>query len=300
VADGATSILFCATIRQKPQIYSPFDQFLLLRWYRDGDGPANLWRLPMDGEFKHRATLTPWTADALLARVDAPFDPPKIAGRDFFWPTIDFVLDSPTEMFHPHVRPAVRQIGGPLIDQILARLDARDASPPTHLKENDMGLTKSEVQRLIDTELTRRGHLHDSPEARQRLHAIESKWAPVAQAFGDSAAGPLAGEGERDYRVRLASKYQKFSKNPKIRDATPSMLHGSIDFVEDAVLTDALHEASHPSAFRPGVLKYVATPDASGRPITRAVGDPNACWDQFNPSIRYVRKLLTPGTSAAS
>jgi hypothetical protein len=47
--------------------------------------------------------------------------------------------------------------------------------------------------------------------------------------------------------------------------------------------------------YRPGEIHATVVNDASGRPITSYRGDPNACWDQFNPGVRYIRGFNTPG-----
>ena len=66
---------------------------------------------------------------------------------------------------------------------------------------------------------------------------------------------------------------------------------------EIALLQSRRAAAIKTTSFKPGEMRAVATPDATGRLITRYQGHPDACWDQFNPSIRYVRRILTPGSS---
>jgi hypothetical protein len=68
----------------------------------------------------------------------------------------------------------------------------------------------------------------------------------------------------------------------------------AFEVVEQQIYADAMSEATHPTTFRPGELRAVATPDASGRTITRYFGDPGACWSQFNPPVRHVRRFMTP------
>ena len=46
--------------------------------------------------------------------------------------------------------------------------------------------------------------------------------------------------------------------------------------------------------YKPGEIYAIKTADPSGRVITRYVGHEGSCWDQFNPGVRYVRRLLTP------
>ncbi len=139
------------------------------------------------------------------------------------------------------------------------------------------------------------------PDVRARLSTYQSRWERVYQAFRDASGAPApnVGETEIDYRARLASKYQSLAKNPKIKDAKLTEIKDSMtmDLVEDAIFNDALAEATHPTTITPGVLLPHKIRDAAGREITKYTGDPNACWDQFNPPIQYVRKILTPGSA---
>jgi hypothetical protein len=126
------------------------------------------------------------------------------------------------------------------------------------------------------------------------VHA-QARANAVAQAFGDSAPPPLIGESLQDYRVRLASPYLMHSKT--LRGANLAKIHdpNAFNAIEEQVFADAMAEATNPSTFKPGELRRIERADASGRVITRYAGDPNACWDQFNPPIRYVKRLCVPG-----
>jgi colicin import membrane protein len=149
--------------------------------------------------------------------------------------------------------------------------------------------------------MARRMPAEVTAEVRSRMVGYQSKAEKVAQAFGDSAGAPsfVQGESEHDYRVRLASKYQKFAKNPKIKSAKLVEIKDSdsLEVFEDAIYADAMAEAFRPSEIRPGQMIPQRSKDAADRTITRYVGDPNACWDQFNPPVRHVRRLMTPGSS---
>ena len=117
----------------------------------------------------------------------------------------------------------------------------------------------------------------------------------VYQVFSDSAPPPLQGETSLSYNARLASKYQPFARDPKLKGVKLSEIKdaNALDFIVGRIYNDAMAEATHPTRFQPGELRGIATADQSGRQITRYYGDPNACWDQFNPPIRYVRRFIT-------
>lgn len=149
--------------------------------------------------------------------------------------------------------------------------------------------------------LTRRLPADVTPEVRQRMVGFQSRWQRVASAFSDDAGAPtfVNGESEIDYRVRLASKYQAHAKDPKVKGAKLADIKdaNAFEWFEDAIYNDALSEASHPTDFKPGVIFPQRIRDAAGREITKYHGDPNACWDQFNPPIRYARRFLVPGAA---
>lgn len=147
------------------------------------------------------------------------------------------------------------------------------------------------LSRLVPAQVT--------PEVRQRLVGFQSKAERVAQAFGDMAGAPCAvnGESETDYRIRLLSKYKTLSKSYKDADLSKIQDAAVFTLIEDAIYKDALTEASNPTQVQPGILIPQKIRDAANREITRYVGDPNACWDQFNPPVRHVRKLQTPGST---
>jgi hypothetical protein len=117
----------------------------------------------------------------------------------------------------------------------------------------------------------------------------------VAKALGLAAPPPLIGESLFDYRCRLVLPYLKHSAHYKSADLSKVADPTAFNAAEDSIYADAMTEAEHPSTFKPGQLRTIATPDASGRVITRYFGDPNACWDQFNPPVRYLRRFCIPG-----
>jgi hypothetical protein len=122
----------------------------------------------------------------------------------------------------------------------------------------------------------------------------QAKAQAVATAYGESAPPPLAGEQLADYRVRLASKYQVHSSAYKDSNLSAVRDPVALAAVEDAIYADAAREAVSPSSFEPGVMRPVVTRDAAGRPVIRYVGHEGACWDRFNPPVRYVRRFMTP------
>lgn len=154
------------------------------------------------------------------------------------------------------------------------------------------------MQAQIDV-LTRNAPPVLAPDIRQKMAVHKSRADRVAQAFGDVAGAPSAatGESEIDYRIRLVSGFKKHSKSYKDADLSSVQNEAILKPIEDAIYNDAMAEATNPSQVRPGVLIPQRIKDAADRTITRYVGDPNACWDQFNPPVRHVRRILTNGTS---
>jgi len=135
-----------------------------------------------------------------------------------------------------------------------------------------------------------------TPETRAKLVAHQVKAERVYQAFGDTAPPFVANESEAAYAVRLLTPHLKHSKQWKDVKLDGIQDVAALGVIEDAVYADAYAEATQPTNFKPGVLIPQRSRDGANREITRYVGDPNACWDQFNPPIQYVKNILTPGS----
>jgi len=278
VSATPATVLFAAkkTSRHQSPPHERIDadpEILLLRWYRDGE---ELWRFPIVGEFERLSdSAEPWTDGVDLVRLDARFEPP-VPARDYMWVHPDLVVHNTPDIFHHSVQPAVRRLGGPLLDQIMARFEAR---ADTTIKLGDIRVTT---------------------ESRADFIAAQSRASRLLQAFGDSAgADPfLQGESLLQYRARLATQFQKYSS--KCKEVNLDRVGDLCAFgaIEAAIYNDALSEASHPTQITAGVLIPRRTRDNAGREITRYIGDPNACWDQFNPPVRHVRRFMTPGRAA--
>jgi hypothetical protein len=279
-AEPGRSVMFAAkrSLRfQSPPHERPApDEVLLLRQPPANEGERETWRLPVIGEFEHGAKLEPWTGSTLLARIAARFEPPGLPGCDYFWASIDIVRDVAPTIPDPHVPPALRRFDGPLLDQVLALVEALvdDATRPPTLKENRPMATRSE---FIEA---------------------QSRATRLLQAFGDSAgADPFVpGESLLGYRARLAAKFQPYRRRCQKVDLTRVGDPNAFGAIENQIYLDAAAEAAHPTQFKRGELRAIPRADASGRMITTYRGDPDACWNQFNPKIQYVRRILTPGT----
>lgn len=252
------------------------DEVLLIRQRGLPDEPpSDIWEFPRVGDFDVPADLEPWTDSVSIARVDSPFDPPLDAA-DYQWVSADFARTCPPTVFDPAVPPALRRFDGDPLDLILARLSADSRN--------------SQGDDSMDT----------STASRSDFTAAQIKCDRVAHAFGDSAPPPLAGERLHDYRARLASLYQRFSKSFKNANLSRVGDPVALSAVEDAIYNDALAEAKHPTSasLKPGELRAVVTLDAANRPITRYVGGDGACWNQFNPPVRHVQRFNTSGRTA--
>jgi hypothetical protein len=178
-----------------------------------------------------------------------------------------------------------------------ARKDAEEEEKKKADATRGDSQASKKLQEQIDA-LARRMPPEFTPEIRQRMAGFQTRAEHVYQAVGDSAGAPPPnqGESEIDYRVRLMSKYQTHAKNAKIKNAKLGDIKdaSALEVFEDAIYADAL---DGPSEVTAGVLIPQRIKDAAGREITRYKGDPNACWDQFNPPYRHVRRLVTPGSS---
>jgi len=134
-------------------------------------------------------------------------------------------------------------------------------------------------------------------EDRSQFTAAQQKAQAVAQMYGDSAPGPLQGERLIDYRARLATPFQRHSKSFKNAKLSLITDPATLTALEDQIFADAMQALHDPATFKPGELRAVVHNDGAGRPITKYIGDPNACWDQFNPPIRHVRRIMVPGST---
>ena len=116
----------------------------------------------------------------------------------------------------------------------------------------------------------------------------------IYRAFDSRAPAPrvLEGESPLGYRQRVAFDLKRHS--PAWKDVDVRSLSSAVFAVAEAqIYQDAEREALHPTTFRPGELRAVVSMDGAGRPVTRYVGDPAACWAQFKLPIRYVRRFNT-------
>jgi hypothetical protein len=137
--NAAPNLLFAAARPLRFQA-PPYDRpgkpdVLLVRWDPDGAEPgseATRWRLPLVGELEAQGRAQPWVDGADLVRVESTFDPPGLALGDFCWLPSVAVINLNPAVLHPTVRPAVRRFDGPLLDQLLARIEAHadSATPP--------------------------------------------------------------------------------------------------------------------------------------------------------------------------
>jgi hypothetical protein len=216
------------------------------------------WGFPIAGDFDHPGEREPWAKGVDLVRLDERFIPPGVDGADFFWASRDFALAGPANVYTASVLPALR------------RFDSTQ-------------VTTKENATMAD---------------RKDFVAAQSRAEALLQALGDSGAPPfVAGEGLVAYRARLATQFQKYAPKYKNVDLNRVGDASAFEAIEDCIYADAAREAEHPTIFKAGELRAIRKADPSGRVITKYVGDPNACWDQFNPGFQYARRFLAPGVS---
>jgi hypothetical protein len=109
-------------------------------------------------------------------------------------------------------------------------------------------------------------------QERDEISAAMTRADTVAAQFGTTASQPLPGETGFQYRRRLLGSFAKHSaqfKDARIEMVDPTMI-GSI---EDLIYADATAAALDPNNYKPGELRAIKDRDASGREITRYVGD---------------------------
>lgn len=200
--------------------------------------------------------------NAKLARVDVQFAPTlSSAHDDFCWITPDFGLTcSATE---PNAAAVLKQF-------IAGRGDSQS-------------------------------HGEDFMEPRSAFIEAQAKAQRVAQLFNDSADPPVNGESLLGYRQRLASKFKAHSKAYAGSDLSKVGCPNAMSVVEDQIFSAAMDALNSGALVPAGQMRPIIKMDGAGRPITHYVAsDEGVCWNQFAPPIRYVRRILTPGTPLAS
>jgi hypothetical protein len=287
-------VLFCAAktnLFQSPPFERPGgDEVLILRQPASDEGQQDTWRFPIVGEFDHPAELVPWTDGTVFARVDEKFTPPDLPGCDFEWMLREFAITCNGSIFHPSILPALRRFDGPLLDQIMAWIEARADS--NSQGDFSMGTSTAELQRQLDALKRQIGPPAGDP---QEFRQAQAKADSVFRAIGDSAGAPPFMSGERllDYRCRLLAPLQKFSAQFKSSNLYRVGDPTALSAIEDSIYNDAMTALRDPRNYGPGELRAIKRQDATGRELTSYVGHEGSCWDQFNQQPRYVTKFNT-------
>jgi hypothetical protein len=126
-----------------------------------------------------------------------------------------------------------------------------------------------------------------SMEPRSVFIEIQSR---AQRAYGDSGApAPLQGEDSHCYEVRLMTQHQLHSKQ-----YSKSNLDSIRDPIVRGMVASSIY-ADSAAYVAPGELRPRKIRDASGREMTAYDGDDGACWNKFNPPIRYITKFMIPG-----
>ena len=191
--------------------------------------------------------------------------------------------------------PGITQASAPKQAATIKAFTAGSGEPEV-IGDSSMSTSTADLRRQV-AELERRfGPPQGDPkafrDAQVRAHA-------VYEMFGDSAPTALAGERLHEFHARLLKPLQRYCRTFKDADLSKITDVATLTAIGDMVYADATAEARNPTSYLPGQLIPHKIKDASGRESTGYRGDPNACWDQFNPPIRYIRRFLTPGTPRA-
>jgi hypothetical protein len=122
-------------------------------------------------------------------------------------------------------------------------------------------------------------------DERQKFVAVQSKWEPVAHAFGDARGAPRFQDGETvdQYRRRMAGMYKKHSGAWKDVDLG-AFADAALTTVEDQILVAAMDAARNPTDLPDNTLRMVTRVDQANRTHINFVGSEKAAWLPFcNP-----------------
>jgi hypothetical protein len=178
--------------------------------------------------------------------------------------------------------------GWDFLNQFTAYADAANAATTVKSGDPSMSVEIRALQAQIDALKRQAAPPIGGP---QEFTAAQIRAQPAYAAFGDSAPPPLNGETVHAFRLRLLTGMQPNS--PKWKAVTlagihPSMLNG----LEQEIYNDAQAHSSDPLRFKRGEMRAVVMNDGAGRPITKYVGHPDSCWDQFNPPTKFAKEGL--------
>lgn len=129
-------------------------------------------------------------------------------------------------------------------------------------------------------------------EEQSKFMDAQAKADSVAQAFGDSAPRPIAGESLVGYRKRLLKAYQPHSPAwSKVNLAT--MTADVLDVAEPMIYNDAQKAAKNPTDVAEDTLREVISTDRTGRRISEFRGKPRAWMGGFRATTRRVSAFGT-------
>jgi hypothetical protein len=169
------------------------------------------------------------------------------------------------------------------------KADAARADAEAKEKEEEEK-KKADAARADSKYLTREDLAALLPKAlpedeRQKFIAVQSKWEPVAHAFGDARGAPRFQDGETvdQYRRRMAGMYKKHSGAWKDVDLA-AFADAALTTVEDQILVAAMDAAKNPTDLPDHTLRMVTRVDQANRTHINFVGSEKAAWLPFcNP-----------------
>jgi hypothetical protein len=140
-----------------------------------------------------------------------------------------------------------------------------------------------------------RGNTHGElkMESRADFMAAQQKADRTYNIFGDSAPASMQGETLCEYQARLASPFQKWSGDLKDAKLARIGCPRTLEVLVGKVYADAAAALYSGRTAERGKLVSITKNDASGRPITKYVGDIGGFMDQFLrlPILGSVRAL---------
>ena len=142
-------------------------------------------------------------------------------------------------------------------------------------------------------ELKRRMPAQNDAVTREIVARDVARYAPLAQALGDSEGTPhlLGGETLLDFRARLASKFQHLDSTYKTSNLLTIGDAAAMDMVVESIYSSAEKAMKRPS----GALRSVTTVEHGAR-VERFYGDARYTWGMFQGDhVRYGRINRNPG-----
>jgi colicin import membrane protein len=173
-----------------------------------------------------------------------------------------------------------------------------DADDPESFHEQPVQETKGDPtlarQVVADTHASRA----DAERDREfQCYEVMDRLSPVADAWGQKLPAPYTGERPENLRVRLLSKFQRFSPDWKNVDLRKIRDPKIMDAAEARIRSDAIASSNSPDV-SPGTLRAKTVMNGAHQ-ITTFYGSPSVWLDEAagNRMRRYVSRINPKATT---